>query len=160
MATKHDIFDREQRLGDGIKAPKGYFDDFATRMAAALPDRPELEQPQAQAKRPVRWTRIRPYVYMAAMFAGVWLMLHMFTLMTNNSADGGFSIGKTPDLARAVENEQFVEDYVIDDVNNWELLESMMADSISIYDLADSIYNANPDPETLPEEVRDENDPQ
>lgn len=157
MALKNDIFDREKRLSDGIKAPDGYFEDFADRMAAALPDRPELESPQAEVKRPKLWTRIRPYAYMAAMFAGVWLMLHIFTLMTNKG-DGGLSLEKTPDLARAVENEQFVEDYVIDDINNWDLLDSMMADSISIYDLTDSIYNANPDPTALPDKVRDDTD--
>ena len=68
----------------GLSVPDGYFDSFADKMAAMLPERPELEHPdeiKTEGKRPL-WNIVRPYVYMAAMFAGVWLMLQMFTMMT------------------------------------------------------------------------------
>ena len=45
------------------------------KRAAILPERPELEHPDeinTEGKRPL-WNIVRPYVYMAAMFAGVWL---------------------------------------------------------------------------------------
>lgn len=57
----------------GFKVPEGYFADFADKMAASLPEKQiKIE------RKPTRWMRIRPYVYMAAMFAGVWCMMYMF----------------------------------------------------------------------------------
>jgi hypothetical protein len=84
---------------------------------------------------------------MAAMFAGVWCMLKMFTLMSSSESD--LSITGNPALASAVCDEQFVEDYVIDDVSNWDIYDYMIEDSIDVYNLQDSIYNANPEAASL-----------
>lgn len=63
---------------DGRTVPEGYFDAFARRMMAQLPATPEVhEEP-----RRTTWQIIRPYVYMAAMFAGVYLMMNIFSLTT------------------------------------------------------------------------------
>lgn len=157
------IFESEKPVGDGFTVPDGYFEDFARRMSEKLPRREELETP-VKVLRPTLWTRVRPYVYMAAMFAGVWAMLHLFTTLTNSGADNGLSIENNPELARAASNEQFVEDYVIDDVSTWDVFDSLVADSVDMYALSDSLYNANPDPDSaLPydeievEEVIDNN---
>ena len=57
----------------GFKVPDGYFDDFAERVAKDLP------KPTLTPIEPVtRWQRIRPFVYMAAMFVGIWLMMKIF----------------------------------------------------------------------------------
>lgn len=141
------IFGNEKSVGDGFTVPDGYFDDFARRMSEKLPHREELESP-VKVLRPTLWTRVRPYVYMAAMFAGVWAMLHLFTTLTNSGADNGLSIENCPELARAASNEQFVEDYVIDDVSTWDVFDSLVADSVDMYALSDSLYNANPDPDS------------
>ena len=141
-----------KRVGDGLKVPDGYFESFAARMADALPRRDEFENPVVLQK-PTLWTRVRPYAYMAAMFAGVWLMLHLFTVLSTANPDGDLSIEKNSDLAKAVENEQFLEDYVIDDLNNWDILNTMVEDSVDVYALTDSLYNANPDPfASIPDE--------
>lgn len=57
----------------GYKVPEGYFDDAFTRILAELPER--IEEP---TPRVTRWHRVRPYIYMAAMFAGIWLMMKVF----------------------------------------------------------------------------------
>lgn len=117
---------------DGLTVPEGYFADFASKMAAKLPERPELEDPAtiARAAQPrTLWHRIRPYSYMAAMFAGVWCMLKMFTLMSHTDE---MTIDNNPTLASAVDNPQFIDEYFIDDVNQWELYDSLMADSIDV----------------------------
>ena len=71
----------------GMKVPGNYFADFTEKMTESLPERefPELVQPSL-------WLRVRPWIYMAAMFAGIWLMMKMFT--------GIFSVekGETPDM--------------------------------------------------------------
>ena len=121
---------------DGLTVPDGYFADFASRMAASLPERPELEKPKAAAPRST-WHRVRPYVYMAAMFAGVWCMLKMFTMFTGTS--DGLSIDDHPGLANAVSNEQFVEDYIISDISDWDIYNSMVEDSIDMTAIGDSL---------------------
>lgn len=126
-----------------MTAPDGFFDDFAKRMEASLPFRPELEQEASKAPKHSTWMRVRPYVYMAAMFAGVWCMLKMFMLMTNGTGTG-LSIDSNPTLADAVADEQFVEEYIIDDVSNWDIYNSIVEDSIDFYNILDSAYNANP----------------
>ena len=54
----------------GMKVPGNYFADFTEKMTESLPERefPELVQPSL-------WLRVRPWIYMAAMFTGIWLMI-------------------------------------------------------------------------------------
>jgi len=63
---------------DGRTVPEGYFDDFAKRMMARLPQ----DVPVKVEPRRTLWMKVRPYAYMAAMFAGVYLMMNIFTLTT------------------------------------------------------------------------------
>ncbi|MDE5959967.1 MAG: hypothetical protein K2G59_07400, partial [Muribaculaceae bacterium] len=63
---------------DGMTVPDGYFSEFAARMDSMLPDdRVTEKQPAVRT----RWQMVRPYAYLAAMFAGIWCMLQMFHLM-------------------------------------------------------------------------------
>ena len=106
----------------GRTVPEGYFADFNRRMAEMLPDRPELERPDdffASQPRTL-WQKVRPYVYMAAMFAGIWLMLQMFNMMGN--AGQLAPMENNPVLAEALSNDEFVYDYIYDDVDSWELV--------------------------------------
>lgn len=56
-------------------------------------------------------------------------MLKMFTLMSHTDE---MTIDNNPTLASAVDNPQFIDEYFIDDVNQWELYDSLMADSIDV----------------------------
>lgn len=116
---------------DGMTVPEGYFADFAARMTASLPVTEFEESASPINFKPKRtlWQRVRPYAYMAAMFAGVWCMLKMFTMITS-----------TPDqypqpsavLAEALNNDAFMSDYVLDDVNQWDLLDDMMDSGVEM----------------------------
>lgn len=61
----------------GFRVPEGYFLQMAMEVSSKLPPR---EEPRKE--RLSRWHRIRPYVYLAAMFAGIWCMMKMFHTMT------------------------------------------------------------------------------
>lgn len=94
---------------DGRTVPEGYFEEFNRRMIERLPKEvPAVAEP----KRTV-WQKIRPYVYMAAMFAGVYLMMNLFTLTT-----GIRDVTKAKDtsmlLAELVNNynSSYVDEYV------------------------------------------------
>lgn len=120
---------------DGMTVPEGYFADFVRRMEAELPERPELSV-SAESRLPrTWWQRVRPYAYMAAMFAGVWCMLKMFTMLTSTSLQ---PLETNPTMADAFSNETFVNEYVIPDVNQWDLYDSLMYEGISPDLLLDS----------------------
>lgn len=111
----------------GMKVPEGYFADFAARMNAELPDRPELERPDTVKEEPrTVWQRVRPYVYMAAMFAGIWLMLQMFSMMGGQKPL--VPLDDNVNLAKALESEDFLMDYLHDDIENWSLVDEMIDD--------------------------------
>ena len=118
-----DILDKVNR-NDGQTVPDGYFDDFATRMAASLPEREwERETPRVLSRSV--WQRVRPYIYLAAMFMGVWCMMKMFDLMRPDAS--GLSFDSNPVLAAAVGNDYFVRDYVIGegDIDQYQLMEDL-----------------------------------
>lgn len=107
---------------DGMTVPEGYFDDFASRMIASLPEQ-EWEREPVVMSRSV-WQKIRPYIYLAAMFMGVWCMMKMVDLMRPDTA---FSIDGNPILAAAIENDDFINDYFLNetDVNDYQLIDDL-----------------------------------
>lgn len=122
-----DILKRANR-SDGTTVPEGYFADFASAMASKLP---EKQPEQAPAKRTL-WMQVRPYVYMAAMFAGVWCMLKVFTLMSAPIDSNVFDTN--PILAEAVSDDAFINEYVIDDINQWDVIDEMISDGFDADD--------------------------
>lgn len=105
----------------GMTVPEGYFEAFAEKMMAQIPK----EEPRViEMPRRSFWQTVRPYVYMAAMFAGIWLMMNMFTLFTP-----GASVPSQSLLAdvTSVQSESYLADYI---------------SSMSDYDLYDDLYDA------------------
>ena len=109
----------------GFKVPENYFEDFNKRMADMLPD---VEITPVDIK-PTMWQRVKPLVYMAAMFAGVWCMLHVFSIFTDTSNLNG---------VRAVAEK------LHDDKNNVD--DFIMSGAVSDYDILnyeDSVMMSN-----------------
>lgn len=126
---------------DGMTVPDGYFADFAARMAASLP-KTEFEESKDPGRIYIQrtlWQKVRPYVYMAAMFAGVWCMMKMFSLITSKS-----ELEPSPILAEALSNEIFVNDYIIDDMDDREIMDQMIEDGFDLTSL--DIYNEENEP--------------
>lgn len=98
----------------GFKVPENYFDNFCDNLMEQLP---EVTITDTTAK-PNLWVRVRPFVYMAAMFAGVWLMMTVF-----NQFNGTSTSGNIPQIAAGVEHNEKNAD------------EMMMNGLVSDYDL-------------------------
>ncbi len=130
---KNSVLDRPGHP-DGMTVPDGFFEAFARDMAAKLPPNELEQQPVKALQPPTRWQRMRPFVYMAAMFAGIWCMMKMFSMMQNASAD--MSLDRSPVLTAALSNDDFVTDYVLDDYGEEQLLEDLYADGYSVADLS------------------------
>lgn len=120
----------------GMTVPEGYFADFAKRMSQELPPR----QTTAEEKMPQRtlWQQVRPYVYLAAMFMGIWCMLKMFTSMgANNAAD---TIDSNPTLISAISDTSFFDDiYYEEGVNSYDVLEAMYDDGYATEDFTEFV---------------------
>lgn len=136
MDKPHDILDKINR-NDGLTVPEGYFDDFKRRMSSALPERPELKADVSTAKF-TPWQRIRTYVYMAAMFGGIWCMLKLFTMIT---APGNVSLDSNSIIADALSDEQFVNEYIVTEINQWDYYDQLIEDGFEPEMLNDSIIN-------------------
>ncbi|MDR0768357.1 MAG: hypothetical protein LBE71_00360 [Dysgonamonadaceae bacterium] len=67
---------------DPFKVPEDYFENFVADLMSKLPERP-VETPQTVSL----WERIKPWTYMAAMFAGIALMLNLFTKKPGKGQD-------------------------------------------------------------------------
>lgn len=109
---------------NGMTVPDGYFEDFARRMMECIPDEP-VRKPEII--KPSLWQRVRPYVYMAAMFAGIYLMLNIFTLTTG--IRGPKSEASVNTMFAEVVNtgtQSYVDDYI----------------SVSDYDLFNELYES------------------
>lgn len=111
----------------GMTVPDNYFSDFAERMMQNLP---EKEEPII-AKPPTLWQRYRPYIYLAAMFAGIWCMIKMVNLMGSSTPGTPASFEQSEQiLAQAIEDEMFIDDYCCDGIDEYSVLESMYEDGI------------------------------
>lgn len=136
MDKLNDILDKINR-NDGLTVPEGYFDDFKRQMTSKLPERPELSSAQEEPTRST-WQRMRPYIYMAAMFAGIWCMLRLFTMIT---APADVSLENNSIIADALADEQFVNEYIVTDINQWDYYDQLIEDGFDPEALNDSIIN-------------------
>lgn len=135
--TSYGILEQARQAGlakpsAGMTVPEGYFADFAERMSAQLPERPEAECVQAPPTVADKslWQKVRPYVYMAAMFAGIWLMLQMFAMLGGQNRIG--DIGDSKVLAEAMGDDDFVFDYFFSDKYSYEIVDEMALDEESL----------------------------
>lgn len=87
----------------GMTVPDGYFDSFYQNMMDKLPQEPPVAE-----NRPVSvWQRVRPYLYMAAMFAGIWLTMKVFT---NVAPSSELSLDNIPQHIAQVMSDSDYED--------------------------------------------------
>lgn len=87
----------------GFKVPENYFAEFNTKLMESLPEVKITEE-----MKPTLWVRVRPFVYMAAMFAGVWLMMNIFSL-GKSSATGE---QRAAQISAGVSNEKNAEEFM------------------------------------------------
>ena len=107
----------------GFKVPQGYFDNFKKEMMSKLPEKEIKAEPKTTT-----WLRLRPFVYMAAMFAGVWLMMQIFSDMkqANNK-----KLGFNPEIANAMSDDKFVDDLMmVGDFSEFDILNELYDEGI------------------------------
>ncbi|MDE6340359.1 MAG: hypothetical protein K2K97_11320 [Muribaculaceae bacterium] len=89
----------------GWKVPEGYFEEVYKEISAKLPDYPEVQRHVEMT----RWQRLKPFVYLAAMFAGIWLMMQVFH---HAAGDMTLSLENPPEhIAMAMADSDINETY-------------------------------------------------
>ena len=118
MKREDDILKKIGRES-GYKVPEGYFEQFVSRMNAELPER-KLPEPV----HPSLWQRLKPYVYMAAMFAGIWLMVKVFVAPQAEKA----TVMAENTTLEEVEDDA-IDDYMMASIDEYTIFETLFADS-------------------------------
>lgn len=67
-----------------FSVPEGYFDQLVPEVMNRLP---EKERPAFVRKEPTMWEKVKPWIYMAAMFVGAAFIIRMGSMGRQNSAD-------------------------------------------------------------------------
>ena len=129
--NNNDIFDKAARRS-GMTVPEGFFEDFQRRMAASLPEQ-EWEKAPKPAKR-TRWQAIRPYVYLAAMFMGIWCMMQMFDLMRTPAS---YELTSNQSLMSAIDNDSFYYDYCTASAQDGDLYDELYEEGFDPASLAE-----------------------
>lgn len=122
-----DIDKIKERYGNrgGWTVPEGYFENLYAELEKKLPEyRQAPKAPDLSL-----WQRVKPYVYMAAMFAGIWLMMKVFH---NVSAPGELSLDNPPaQIALAMQNSDVSGDayfFTMPALHDIQLEEDILSD--------------------------------
>ncbi|MCM1449221.1 MAG: hypothetical protein NC082_02665 [Clostridiales bacterium] len=119
---------------DGMTVPDGFFDSFAEKLTSGLPANDLEQQPVRELIKPTTWQRVRPFVYMAAMFAGIWCMMKMFSMMHDNQSE--MRLDASPVLSAAIDNDDFFGDYLLENYSEDQILEDLYASGIEVNDIS------------------------
>lgn len=93
--------------------PEGYFERFTEQLMEKLPEREAQPAPKLTL-----WTRVKPWVYMAAMFCG--LMLSVRTFVGEKQSQSPAAISGTTDFTEVpdeyidpIVNQTMMDDYTL-----------------------------------------------
>lgn len=112
---KHKTSDILSQAGrqSGFKVPENYFEDFTSKMEDIIPQHqviPEIK--------PTMWNRIRPYVYLAAMFAGIWCMMWIFNDLARTSKNGQYNL----DIVAGFQHEENIDEILMyGDISEYDI---------------------------------------
>lgn len=83
MKTSHDNLDKLKEKNP-FTVPEGYMDRLAEHIMSQLPEQVR----EKEAKQITFFTKVRPFLYMAGMFAGLGLFFKFFLGMPENTNNG------------------------------------------------------------------------
>lgn len=71
---KEDNILKKAGTDNPFSVPDHYFENFSRNLMAKLPEKEPLPLPEE----PTLWQRVKPWIYMAAMFCGIMLSVRVF----------------------------------------------------------------------------------
>ncbi|MGL4851955.1 MAG: hypothetical protein ACRC3Z_04845 [Phocaeicola sp.] len=98
-----------------FSVPEGYFEQFAKEMMEKLPEKEIQEEPEV-----TRWQKMKPWVYMAAMFCGMMFSIKLF-VGDASKEQPLFTTAETVELSEE-EVEEMMNYSMIDDYTLYQYL--------------------------------------
>jgi hypothetical protein len=93
-----------------FKVPEGYFESLSGHIVSQLPERMD------ESPRPITlWQRVQPWMYMAAMFCGIALMINLFTRIPSQEDSAGLNLTSSADIE---DFYQYYEEQLASDIYN------------------------------------------
>lgn len=90
--------------------PEGYFQDFSEKLMEQLPGKEVMSEPEIRM-----WDRIKPWVYMAAMFVGLMFTVRAFVGEQPSSQSTDMEIGNYTEIPDEyldpIVNQTMMDDY-------------------------------------------------
>jgi hypothetical protein len=77
---------------------------------------PDVEITPVDVK-PTMWQRVRPLVYMAAMFAGVWCMMQVFSNFVASD-----NLDSVRAVAEKLQDEENLDDFIMSGVSDYDII--------------------------------------
>lgn len=113
---KKDLWNATCRKENPYKVPDGYFEGFTGRMMAQIPaceealqEKPKEESPKEKVQPISLYTRIKPYLYLAATFCGLYFGIQVFKYQSEKIQDRNNNI--TAQQESQAIRDQFIEDF-------------------------------------------------
>lgn len=108
-----------------FSVPDHYFEDFTRELMDKLPEK----EPMPWMEEPTLWQRVKPWIYMAAMFCGIMLSVKVFVGEPQKEEFPPISVTEAENIPD----------------EDWEIIiDRIMMDDYSIYQyLTDADFNPN-----------------
>ena len=108
-----------------FSVPEGYFDNLTQNIMAALPEQEQLYSTHITV---TPWMRIRPYLYAAAAFAGIFFCIKAAIGISNS---GGYNARMAQTEETIIYSDEYIDSF----------LETAMIDDYILYNsLVESAY--------------------
>lgn len=122
---KEDNILRKAGTSNPFRVPNHYFEDFTQELMNKLPEK----EPMPLMSEPTLWERVKPWLYMTAMFCGIMLSVKVFVGEPKKDEFPTFS---------QIEAEKLPDE-------DWEILiDRIMMDDYTLYQyLTDANFNPN-----------------
>lgn len=116
-------FDETKDFGTrktGMKVPDNYFSDFSTKMEFLINAEEKVEADSAP--KISIWNKVKPWMYLAAMFVSFVVVFKVFLVNENNVANNTANASLT-------EKQNMFEQALIAPVNDYDVYEYLFAES-------------------------------
>ena len=113
---KEDNILRKVGTGNPFRVPENYFENFTQELMNKLPEK----EPLSLMPEPTLWQRVKPWIYMTAMFVGIMLSVRIFVGEPQKN-DFPISLAEAANLP-SEEWETLIRRTLVDDYTLYELL--------------------------------------
>lgn len=110
LMKEEDAILRKVGVENPFQVPEGYFDRLTSEVMSNLP---EKETSVFVSKEPTLWEKVKPWAYMAAMFAGAALIIRIAS--SNPASDSGDIASDEMEIEyiSAVVDNSMLDDYAL-----------------------------------------------